>query len=105
MERREKKILLVFPAILVSLLIFYVGAVYATDELFLTGVVKHVDPREGLVTVDVKSGSCPGVKAFRTEDILKLEGAEGKKISFFINSSTCSPAETYAIHGITFLRR
>lgn len=76
--------------------------VHSEDELFLTGIVKEVDSKKGFVTVEVLSKTCSGIKTFQTEDIEKLSDSEGKKITFFINTSTCIPNEIYTMHGFNF---
>ncbi len=103
MERRKTKYWLIFIATFLFLT-FNLCAVHAVDELFLTGVVKKVDSIRGLVTVEVQSESCPGIMNFRVENGMDLEGSEGRRISFFINASTCSPHEIYPMHDIAFLK-
>ncbi|MGB9712757.1 MAG: hypothetical protein ACP5J5_05280 [Dissulfurimicrobium sp.] len=63
----------------------------AKDELFLCGVVKNVNIKTGMVTVDVKSGSCPGVRQFQ---LIAPQAASlfivGEKKCFPIDSSHCN---------------
>lgn len=103
MERRKAKHWLAFIAMCLFLAL-NICPVHAVDELFLTGVVKKVDSIHRLVTVEVQSESCPGIMTFRVEDGIDLEGSEGRRISFFINTSTCSPHEIFPMQDITFLK-
>jgi hypothetical protein len=68
----------------------------AMDELFLSGVVKHIDLNTGLITVDVKSESCRGVRRFKLIDASSLKDTQpGKRISFRIDSSVCKSDVVY----------
>ncbi|HMK55144.1 MAG TPA: hypothetical protein VK448_00735 [Dissulfurispiraceae bacterium] len=71
--------------------------VLASDELNLTGVVKEVDARAGVVTIDVKSRSCKGIRTFKSDNIAIFDSQSGKIVSFFINSSSCSGNDVYKI--------
>jgi hypothetical protein len=105
MARRTEKYWIYYVSTLLFLLILNIYPIHAADELFLTGVVKHYDSARGLVTVEVRSKSCPGTMTFRPENaVVDLEGSEGKKISFFINASTCDPNNIHTMRGITFPR-
>ena len=102
MERRKDIYRVIFPPLVLFLFILNIQTVQATDELYLTGILKKVDPMQSLVTVEVQSESCPGIMTFRVAEILQLEGSEGKKISFFIDTSACTPNEIHLMYGITF---
>jgi hypothetical protein len=69
----------------------------AVDELYLTGVVSTIDLRSGIVFVQVQSGNCRGLRKFRFDNTIDMEGLQGKKISFSINSSVCKAGEIYKI--------
>lgn len=101
-RKKGKYWLLVISAFL--LLTWSVHPVHPADELFLTGVVKRVDSARGLVIVEIRSGSCPGTMTLKVRDIEEMSGSEGKKISFFINTSTCSTTELNEMYDIVFLR-
>ena len=73
----------------------------AVDELNLTGILHSVDMRSHIVVVQVKSGSCSGQRKFIIDDPSSLEGLEGKKISFSINSSVCRAGEIYKITSVS----
>jgi hypothetical protein len=73
----------------------------AVDELFLTGIVRTVDANSRIVVVDVKSQSCPGLRRFKLDKITDLEGLEGQKVSFSIDSSVCRRDEIYKIMAVT----
>jgi hypothetical protein len=68
----------------------------ATDELFLAGIVKGIDQQTGIITVDVKSESCRGVRHFKLIDASTLKDTQpGKKISFRIDSAACKSDIVY----------
>ena len=88
---------------LVSILAFSVLSIHsakAVDELYLTGIVRNVYLKSGLAVVDVKSQSCPGVRQFTFDNTVDMEGLEGKKISFSIDSSVCKIGGVYKIRKI-----
>jgi hypothetical protein len=90
--------------ILVSILAFSVLSIHsakAVDELYLTGIVRHVYLKSGLAVVDVMSQSCPGERHFTFDNTVEMEGLEGKKISFSIDSSVCKIGGGYKIRAIT----
>lgn len=103
MRRRSKFLSLFFPVVFL-LFVLNVDTVSAADELFLTGIVKRIDPERHLVTVEVKSESCTGTMTFRIEDVSQLVASEGKKISFSTDTSICNPNEVHSMHGIIFHR-
>jgi len=61
----------------------------ATDELSLRGIVKAVDSKAKIVTVDVKSESCLGLRHFKVDDPSKFTSILAKEVSFQIDKSTC----------------
>ena len=90
-------------ALLISILAFSVLSIHsvqAVDELYLTGIVRNVYLKSGLAVVDVKSQSCPGVRQFTFDNTVDMEGLEGKKISFSIDSSVCKIGGVYKIRKI-----
>jgi hypothetical protein len=92
--------------LLISVVAFFVLCIHsseAVDELNLTGIVRTVYAHSGLVTVDVKSQSCPGLRSFKFGDSIDLEGLEGKKISFSIDSSVCRRDEVYRIIAVSYM--
>jgi hypothetical protein len=93
-----------FFILMLILLMFNIHSVNALDELFLTGVVKSINSHTGIAIVDVKSEVCRGFRSFRADDISELEGLEGERISFFINSLTCKGDKIYTMHKITLLK-
>jgi len=74
-----------FPGIL------FCTQAFAMDNLFLCGIVKKVDARKALVSIDVKSGSCPGLRQFQ---LAAPQAASrfivGEKQCFPIDSSHCN---------------
>jgi hypothetical protein len=63
---------------------------FAEDELYLTGIVKSVNPGTGIVYVEVVSASCNGMRMFRADKLDELQKYIEQKISFFIDSDHCS---------------
>jgi len=81
-----------FPGIL------FCSQVFAVDELYLCGVVQEVNLKDALVTVDVASNICRGMRTFKlpaTKDKASFTVADRK--CFFINSSSCKAGYTYTI--------
>ena len=73
----------------------------AEDELYLTGVIKSVNPVTGLVYAEVLSSSCQGMRIFRADQPEKMADYENQKISFFIDSNRCNDN---AVHTISVSR-
>ena len=68
----------------------------SVDELFLTGIVKGIDQQTGIITVDVKSESCRGIRHFKLIDATSFKDIlPGRKISFRINNATCKSDVVY----------
>jgi hypothetical protein len=93
----KKKKWWMFLIWIVAFSVFCIHSSEAVDELYLSGILRTVNTNSGIVVVDVKSQSCPGVRRFNFDKSEDLEGMEGKKISFSINSSVCSSGEIYKI--------
>jgi len=92
---RQSHSLFLFLLIIVFLM-FTVGQAVGVDELFLTGIVKGIDQKTGIITVDVKSESCRGVRHFKLIDASSLKDTQqGKKISFRIDSAACKSDIVY----------
>jgi len=73
-----------------TLFILKVPLVSSMDALILNGIVKNIDYKSGIVTIDVKSESCQGIRSFKIDAISKLDSSLiGKEISFPISSSSC----------------
>jgi hypothetical protein len=99
-KRYGQLVIFVVAAVLIA---FAAAAepVFAADELLLTGIVKTIDPKTGLVFVDVGSESCPGIRRFYADDLNTLGKYVNKEITFRIDSSTCRDT---AIHTILVSR-
>ena len=102
MERKKKCWMLLISILAFSVLSIH--SVEAVDELYLTGIVRTVYANSGMVTVDVKSHSCRGVRRFKFDNTLDMEGLEGKKISFSIDSSFCKAGGIYKITAMTLMQ-
>lgn len=73
----------------------------AVDQLYLCGIIKEINTKDAIVSVDVKSESCHGLQQF------KLSAAMGGKVlnvddqkCFFIDSSRCQAGYKYTITKI-----
>ena len=91
--------LALFGAVAVLLAIACSGPANADDldRLYLTGVIKNVNPVTGLVYVDVRSESCHGMRIFKADDLEGLIGYIGMTVSFFIDSNTCDDTSIHTI--------
>jgi hypothetical protein len=84
---------------MVVLMIPYVHPVYAADELLQSGFVKSVDVVKKIVTIDVKSSTCRGIRQFLVEKPSAFEDLVGERIDFVIDSSRCNRDEIYTINS------
>lgn len=77
---------------------------FATDELYLCGTVENANLPGLLITINVASGGCRGLRTFKLSqaaaNALAARGVGGRKC-FFINSNTCKAGFTYTITKIT----
>ena len=89
--------------VLLLTMLFITGAAlispsYALDEnLYLTGLIKSVDPLTGIAVVDVKNIGCAGTRSFRVDDVALLNDLQGEQISFFIDRSKCIDKDVHKI--------
>ncbi len=77
---------------------FYHTSIFATDELYLCGIVNSVDSQNGTVSINVQSKSCYGIQTFKlpannTRSSFKMD----ERQCFFINSSECRSGYLYSI--------
>jgi hypothetical protein len=98
MEKRKKLRWVLFISMAV-LLMPYVHPVYGTDELSQSGFVKSVDVVKKIVTIDVKSSTCRGIRQFLVEKPAAFENLVGERIYFLIDSSTCKQDEIYTVNS------
>ena len=75
------------------------------DQLQLTGIIKSVNAVTGLVTVDVVSSSCSGMRVFKADKLEMLEAYVDQKVSFFVDSNKCEVKATYTIITARGLRK
>ncbi len=105
-EMKKKYFLITFVLTILLIASFLnIYPVIASDELFLVGIVKNIDYITGIVTVDIKTESCKGIRNFKALDLAEIEGLKDKKISFFIDSSICQNGKIYKMYRITLLRQ
>jgi len=90
---------MVIIAVFITLCISMGGAaVFASDELLVTGTLKSIDQRYKTVTVDVRSSACRGLDRkfrFDPKDLEKVQGKEGQDIRFHIDSPVCKRDTVY----------
>jgi len=83
-----------------ALIAFCAQASLADDGLSLTGVVKSVDSATGMISVDVTSEGCRGVRTFKVPDTVKGDlnaSFVGKKLNFKIDGVICERGRIYNI--------
>ncbi len=72
----------------------------ALDNLSLTGIVKSIDKNNGIISMQIISEGCRGLKSFKVPDDMKSDlddSLKGKKIVFSIDSSKCEQGKIYNI--------
>ena len=70
------------------------------DNLSLTGVVRSIDSNNGIISLDITSEGCRGLRTFRVPDDAKGDldaSLIGKKLQFMIDSSKCERGRIYNI--------
>ncbi len=90
-KRKQYSICLILASMFWILTVSF--AFSGEEPLFLTGVIKTVDIRSGILTIDVKSNNCHGIRRFRVDDTGAYRGLEGAEICFYIDSSSCRSAK------------
>jgi len=97
LQRIGVLVLLLVFTVMVTSIVGERSAYAAKDELRLTGIVKEIDPKTGIVFVDVQSESCPGMRRFYAEKTGAMDRYVDLTITFFIDSSTCRDASVHTI--------
>lgn len=95
-----KGIKIVGVMLIIGLLILIKVAL--ADNLFLTGVVRSIDQKKGIIRVAVSSESCRGLREFTVPEDSRTDldsSLIGKRIEFFINSDKCEQGRIYTILG------
>lgn len=72
----------------------------ALDNLSLGGIVRSVDKDNGIITLNVTSESCRGLRTFRVPDDAKDDLDDsliGKRLLFSIDSAKCEKGKIYNI--------
>jgi hypothetical protein len=70
----------------------------ALDNLSLSGFVQSIDKNNGLITLNVTSESCKGLRSFRVSNNAKDDLDEtlvGVNLQFGIDSSECERGKIY----------
>ena len=89
-----------FSIVYITLIFLFVQSGLAQDHLLLTGVVRSVDSKSGIIRVNVTSEGCRGLREFKVPaDVAKDIEASlvGKQMQFYIDSATCARGITYNI--------
>lgn len=77
--------------------IFFSSQALALDELYLCGVVTGINAKDGLVTINVTSESCLGLRTFKLPAKKRLSLKVDERKFFYIDSNRCRPGYTYTI--------
>lgn len=78
--------------------ILFCTPAFALDELYLCGVVQNVDGKKAMVSINVKSDSCPGVKLFQLANPHAASRfIAGENKCFSIDSNNCRDNKTHKI--------
>jgi hypothetical protein len=89
-------------AMVIIFFLLSISASYAMDELALKGIVRSINFGSNVVTIDVKSKSCPGVQNFTFDSSAGLDsGMIGKRVTIKIDASKCGKGATPKIMKIT----
>jgi len=86
--------------VLVVLLLLGVRTGLTIDNLYVTGVVRSVDPGSGTVRVDVTSEGCKGLREFQLskDAVRELDNSLiGKRTQFHIDTNMCERGKIYTI--------
>lgn len=83
-----------------SLPLLFSSPAFALDELYLCGVVNGINARDGVVSVDVASEGCRGLRTFRLPAKLGLTLKAKKRICFFIDRNRCQASYVHTITKI-----
>jgi hypothetical protein len=73
---------------------------HAIDNLSLTGFVRSIDSGNGIISLDITSEGCRGLRAFKVPDGAKGDldaSLIGKRLQFMIDSSRCERGRIYNI--------
>ena len=79
-----------FPGIL------FCSQAFAVEDLYLCGVVREINTKDALVTVDVTSHSCRGLRKFKFTPG-KVSFTLDERKCFFIDRDRCSTGSVPAI--------
>jgi hypothetical protein len=83
-----------------ALICLYVQTGFASDNLLLNGVLQSIDKGNGLVTFNIMTEGCTGVRAFKMPDSAKSDLDDsmiGMNLQFIIDSSTCEKGKIYSV--------
>jgi hypothetical protein len=84
--------------VLLMLISFCPQTSLALDNLSLTGFVRSIDSSNGIISLDITSESCRGLRAFRVPDDARGDldaSLIGQKLGFMIDSSKCERGKIY----------
>jgi hypothetical protein len=72
----------------------------AGDSLLLTGFVRSIDGSNGIISLDITTEGCRGLRAFKVPDDSKGDldsSLIGQRLQFLIDSSKCERGRIYSI--------
>jgi len=73
---------------------------FAVEALSITGKIKSIDSVSGIISVDVTSENCKGVRTFKVPDDTKgdlTSSLIGEKLNFKIDAVRCERGKIYNI--------
>ena len=103
MKIRKRQFSIVLVAIF-TMLFLNVNCVSAADERQLVGELISVDSFSKIAVVDVKTEGCQKINEFKIDDPRELDGLIEKKISFYIDSTTCKRGKVYKMYKVRLRR-
>lgn len=97
---KRKGVCIFLPFLILVFLCVQEGT--AQENAFLTGFVKSVDQKNGIIWINVTSEpkSCKGIREFRVAEDAKEDlntSLIGKRLQFLINSGKCERGKVYEI--------
>lgn len=97
----QSRILLVCTFFCIS--VFYRVSAFAVDNLYLCGIVKEVDTKKAVTSVDVQSKSCPGLHRFSLSEAGMMSSLSvDQRICFYIDSNQCKDDALYNITKVDY---
>jgi hypothetical protein len=77
----------------------------AVEELHLTGILRNIDPKSNVATIEVISAQRHGVRRFKVDNPTAVASAQDKRIRFTIDATRCKANETCKIIRVLEVRK